>query len=387
MKETKRGECAIVNRRSAPIVVVAIALFRVMAPEAGAVAEVVETRAVGPQCSNQVAAEPCWMPLANLPGCHLWLESDGFEHDASTVDRIEVMGDELECRSGRLTGNVRLDWTIRYNGDESYPVVRNGTYLDGLAHGSQSEIWPSGSSKSFEYEHGRPTGRWTQRSAEGAPTSLMDMADGRIATITLPRAKLPRATVPPSGKAPVDGGFGVDFGADLSQLSEMECDRWRLPATDCLQAFAGQLWRGPPPPEDWLTGLAIRRPARPLAGGREYYATVTARRGIEQIQAEFEFASADRCLREETRLNRLLEDKYESCKAGAVFDDIGAIRTRRPGQCDENGMPERSVWVSNCFEFEGRHQITIYYEVVDEWRRKRVAEAYGESIGPGIDEL
>ena len=114
---------------------------------------------------------------------------------------------------------------------------------------------------------------------------------------------------------------------------------------------------------------------------------MSARRGIDQIQADFEFSSAEQCLREEARLNRLLEDKYESCKAGAVFEGIGALRTTLPGQCDENGMPERSVWVSNCFEYEGRHEITIYYEIVDEWERNRVAEAYGESIGPGIDEL
>ena len=387
MKETKREERASVNRRNSPIGVVAIALLELMAPEAVAATEVIKAHTVEPQCPKQGAAGPCWMPLENLAGCHVWLESDGFEHDASTVDRIEIIADELECRSGRLTGNVRLDWTIRYDGDDSYLVVRNGTYLDGLAHGSQTETWPSGSRKSFKYEHGRPTGRWTQRSAEGATTSLMDMADGRIALITLPRAKLPGATVPPLGKAPVIGGFGVYFGADLSQLSKMECDRWRLPATDCLQAFAGQLWRGPPPPEDWVTGLEIRRPARPVAGGREYYASVSARGGIDQIQAEFEFASADQCLREETRLNRLLEDKYESCKSGAVFEEIGPIRTTRPGQCDENGMPERAVWVSNCFEYEGRHEITIYYEIVHDWQRKEIAEAYGEILGPGIDEL
>ena len=167
MKERKREECPIANRRSAPIVVVAIAVLRLMAPEAGAAAEVGETRTIEPQCSNQGAAGPCWMTLENLAGCHVLLESDGFEHDASTVDRIEVIGDELECRSGRLTGNVRLYWTIRYDGGDSYLVVRNGTYLDGLAHGSQTEMWPSGSRKSFKYEHGRPTGRWTQRSAEG----------------------------------------------------------------------------------------------------------------------------------------------------------------------------------------------------------------------------
>ena len=247
MKETKREERASVNRRSFLILVVAMALLRLMVPGPALAAEVVETRPVEPQCSGQGAAGPCWMSLANLAGCHVWLESDGFEHDTSTVDRIEVQGEELECPSGRLTGNVRLEWTIRYNEDDSYPVVRNGTYLHGLAHGSQTEIWPSGGRKSFRYEHGKPTGRWTQLSAEGATTSLMDMADGRVALITLDRAKLPRATVPPSGKAPVVGGFGVYFGADLSQLSEMECDRWRLPATDCLQAFAGQLWRGLPP--------------------------------------------------------------------------------------------------------------------------------------------
>ena len=47
-----------------------------------------------------------------------------------------------------------------------------------------------------------------------------------------------------------------------------------------------------------------------------------------------------------------------------MFEDIGAIRTTRPGQCDENGMPERSVWVSNCFEYGARHEVTLYYEIV-----------------------
>ena len=153
----------------------------------------------GPICTGNYSPDPCWMELADRPGCYLW--------NPAPVD-IETVGWSGECSDGFAQGSGRVNWYE--NGELS--SSSEGAFVNGRPHGTWTIYWEDGDVGREEgpYVNGERHGTWTGYDQSGNRLGTIQYENGRrvggsrsaveaaaAATVTSLQLASPAARSPP----------------------------------------------------------------------------------------------------------------------------------------------------------------------------------------------
>lgn len=314
--------------------------------------------------------------------------------------RGKLHGDYRHVYTGDYRGGYRTDGQYVQGSREGRWVTGFGDggshefrYLDDEKHGLSVRVSPAGHRWEMQWTNGEPyEGQWVRLTEDGTPGVTATFVAGKVKSLEFPQASLPEGTPPSGGRAPVVGAFGISLGpAGANQLVALRClepvnwasapsewtnDQKALPCAS-LMAAEDSLW----------AYLQIEEPPQPIGGGQRYYVRAGSSDGISEISAHVgQFESEEACGEEEVRIETILRDKYGQCKDYRYEE---WQRGHSPvGQCDRRGLPEREI-IAYCDEDEaqGRHFLRLSYEVVDDWEREEMIEAWMREAKPNPSEL
>ncbi len=109
-------------------------------------------------CPRGSSAYPCWMELANPPGCYMWVQ----RHTNPTVTWSG------ECSNGYAQGRGSARYTYRPGAQPYRPDhTAQGLLIDGKRYGRWVTRFDSGLSMEGPYFDGREHGYWTRRRSRG----------------------------------------------------------------------------------------------------------------------------------------------------------------------------------------------------------------------------
>ena len=97
--------------------------------------------------------EWCWAEVSNKPGCYIWIQSLGEEHDNNITGG--------QCIDGKVNGQVTVRW--------AFGAVWEGPYVDGKKNGHWVDREADGSVWEGPYVDGEMNGRWVVRFPSGYP--------------------------------------------------------------------------------------------------------------------------------------------------------------------------------------------------------------------------
>ena len=109
-----------------------------------------------PLCTGQTDT-PCWMEVADKPGCYVWTR---FPSPEKTVTWSGA------CVAGKASGKGEVVW--RYRRDEQPVTARGeGELREGKLHGHWVEHYSSGAVGEGPYLDGKPHGHWVWHQSDG----------------------------------------------------------------------------------------------------------------------------------------------------------------------------------------------------------------------------
>ena len=257
-------------------------------------------------------------------------------------------------------------------------------FTSGDLDGEETGVGPGGQDRwVLTWNLGEPHhGDYRHYAGDGSLTATASFVNGVGTACSLPGAQLPPATLPREPLAPVEGGFGIDFGpAGVEQVKGLTCvnDETDEP---CMSQLA-RLCAGR------SGGLHIREPPRPIPGGRHYEVSVSPKIGVVSVAAEVgEFDSYDAAVSEERRLYEILREKYGPCRDYTQDFWKGSRRDLEihpAGNCDERGLPQRVVITRPSLV--SPYTISLRYMVLDEDAREFHERAWADNRAITADDL
>ena len=123
-----------------------------------------------PRCTDVAQGAPCWMTVANLPGCYAW---------NAGLRPGETVSWSGQCIDGRLFGKGEL--TRKYPGSDSQWVtsIETGEMVGGREYGRWMRRTSDGSSTEGVYVDGRKHGAWVEvRTERQAQTHTSTSTEG-----------------------------------------------------------------------------------------------------------------------------------------------------------------------------------------------------------------
>ena len=132
----------------------------------------------GVQCKGQPEGTPCWMELANQPGCYVWNSyfqpdetvtwtaacAEGLAQGTGMLTEAWDGGKKAKEKTGRLVkGKAQGRWAYR----DQDGTVAEGSYEAGKRHGRWIERLADGTVQEGSYEAGNRQGRWVLHFASG----------------------------------------------------------------------------------------------------------------------------------------------------------------------------------------------------------------------------
>ena len=327
-------------------------------------------------------------------GPWVFTESNGWRADANFVDGVE-----------------QGDWAYtQANGDRE-----EGKFVDGKRNGGWVVEEADGDREEGNFVAGQKHGDWTHRNARTGLTINRTYQEDELIGLGVVSTPSPRPTDATSGNATVTGAFGITLGSDLAQLKHISCPSDGDPDRDCLEATSGpyrwrfDLYNALEPghrilEEKYDTSGFTIVPPQPVAGGREYTVSYDLWTGqIIRVATEFHFPSEAACEAEESRLRKLLEEKYGECK-NPIYNP-NQVGYTPIGQCDARGLIEREI-LAICvrdlaISEDGRliegddgefvraesSTLRLKYEILYPGIREQIFEAWMQTGKPSAEDL
>lgn len=331
-----------------------------------------------------------------MNGNWIFRGADGWVNEGPFVDGklngnwIQRDADGTSAEGSYVDGQRNGNWVVEFPDGR----LHEGPYVDGKKNGNWVFTESSGDLEKGSFLDNKWDGEWTHRNAKSGLTVVRTFRAGELVDLRVDRPAGRHLTANPSGSATVTGAFGITLGSDLAQLKNISHPRSDDPDWNCLDQVSldygyqfrrlndgtEDLLEETKAGENWIL-LDIENPPNPIPGGSMYQAQINVWDGrIMQLSTYIKAASREACDEEESRLEKLLEDKYGQCIDPTYKPN--QIGVKPIGQCDANGLIERRITASCLGSL-----LNLQYNIISDVYRMKIIDAWMRIGRPSAEDL